>query len=456
MATDEVKVKITVDGASAKKELKSVKKEAVDTGNVVESQARGMSTAMAFGMGAVGVAIAAVGKGIQWVTEGFNSASQKAVQFSRARYSSGLDAQSLQKWSNALKIVNGDFSSFNSSLESMNKLLAGKEYGSFSKDKMQAFAELGISPEDYEEPLELLFKTVEELQNIPSARRNILADILGVNRDFLYAAPKALEYMDKLGTLTDEQIRKLEKLDEERNLSSARWERAKEKAGVWASPFFQGLQDFGSFFLESISEEGGGVKDLFFGRDEMSPEGKSNEEKIRSILKKDGWTDTGINALLGNLQEESKLNPGAYNASEDAIGIAQWRLKRKAELQSRPDWKTLEGQMAFLLMEMKRDFPAIYSQMKNATDLGYATSLMDERYEISSGEARGRRLANAGGFAGLSETQTERMLGQYAPDIVRNGGTVNQTNNITVANVEEARQFADNAVGRGKTLASLN
>ncbi|MYJ60144.1 MAG: lytic transglycosylase domain-containing protein [Synechococcus sp. SB0672_bin_6] len=88
----------------------------------------------------------------------------------------------------------------------------------------------------------------------------------------------------------------------------------------------------------------------------------SKENLVVEILKEYGITDiNAISTFLGNIRAESNFNPSAYNTSEDALGLMQWRLGRKARLEAfcglentsnfdcqlsyiftEPDWQNIE------------------------------------------------------------------------------------------------------------------
>ena len=82
--------------------------------------------------------------------------------------------------------------------------------------------------------------------------------------------------------------------------------------------------------------------------------GNGNEDTCYNFLR----DSVGLNCasscgVLGNLYIECSFNPLAYNASENAWGICQWRGGRLSNLQSRypNSWKTLDSQLHFLVDE---------------------------------------------------------------------------------------------------------
>lgn len=129
----------------------------------------------------------------------------------------------------------------------------------------------------------------------------------------------------------------------------------------------------------------------------------SNADVIgRFLLSK--INDYGVVAgILGNLMVESGLNPGAYNAGEGAIGIAQWEGGRRTALQqfaranggSETDLNT---QLEFLWHELTAMPDGTYSRITEAGSPEAAASAFDEFFERSSGAARSQRVNYASQF----------------------------------------------------------
>lgn len=52
-----------------------------------------------------------------------------------------------------------------------------------------------------------------------------------------------------------------------------------------------------------------------------------------------GWSDNAICAILGNMQEESTINPGIYGDNGNAYGLVQWNPYTKYSLWAGTGWK---------------------------------------------------------------------------------------------------------------------
>lgn len=122
---------------------------------------------------------------------------------------------------------------------------------------------------------------------------------------------------------------------------------------------------------KSLDIEGGSS-----GDSDSSSDGKSASEiggtgakKIWGFFKDKGLTDSQISALMGNLQQESNLDPNAVNSDSGAFGIAQWLGSRKTGLENFAKSKgkkknDLDVQLDYLWKEMNTDYES--NNLKNA------------------------------------------------------------------------------------------
>lgn len=118
------------------------------------------------------------------------------------------------------------------------------------------------------------------------------------------------------------------------------------------------------------------------------------------LISKYHLTPAQAAGVVGNMQVESGLNTGAYNAAEGAIGLVQWEggrrtaLEQYAASQGKPvtDWKV---QVDFMMHEMQTTETRAYSALKAATTPGEAAAVFDQYFERSDGSARAQRIADA-------------------------------------------------------------
>lgn len=129
----------------------------------------------------------------------------------------------------------------------------------------------------------------------------------------------------------------------------------------------------------------------------------SNATTIAQMLAGYGYSTTAINGILGNLEIESNDNPGALNAKEGAIGIAQWEGGRRTNLQAyaarRGTSETdLRTQVEFLAQELA-GMPNTQAALNHASDAGAAAAIFDAQFERSAGTSRQARVDAANSYA---------------------------------------------------------
>lgn len=127
----------------------------------------------------------------------------------------------------------------------------------------------------------------------------------------------------------------------------------------------------------------------------------SNLSVIVDFLEGKGLSKNAIAGILGNLKVESGFNPGAYNAREGAIGLAQWEGGRRTALQhyaSQHGMKEtdLQAQLGFLDQEMRQR--GTYAELQRAGTAGQAAALFDQHFEVSAGTTRNARILGANEF----------------------------------------------------------
>ena len=117
-----------------------------------------------------------------------------------------------------------------------------------------------------------------------------------------------------------------------------------------------------------------------------------------------GYTKEQAAGLVGNLQQESGMNPTARNEREGTQGIAQWRGERleafKKKYGKEVMYATLDEQMDFVLHELETTEKKAGNLLKNAKTAAEAAAIVDKFYERSAGTELAKRIANANAIAG--------------------------------------------------------
>jgi cell wall-associated NlpC family hydrolase len=96
----------------------------------------------------------------------------------------------------------------------------------------------------------------------------------------------------------------------------------------------------------------------------------SSAGSIRDYLVSRGLTKTAAAGVIGNLQQESSLNPNAPGG-----GLAQWQPPRGPS-----DW-SLSGQLKYLVNDLKTSYSGLLTQMNAAGSPGEAATLFCNEYE---------------------------------------------------------------------------
>lgn len=96
-------------------------------------------------------------------------------------------------------------------------------------------------------------------------------------------------------------------------------------------------------------------------------EGSENTQTICLTLKANGYSDTAVAAIMGNMEKESNFNPSAVNYI-DCIGIVQWCYGRANNLKTTygNEWNKLENQIEFVLYELDNSESAAKSYLNDS------------------------------------------------------------------------------------------
>lgn len=122
------------------------------------------------------------------------------------------------------------------------------------------------------------------------------------------------------------------------------------------------------------------------------------QESMQFFVDK-GWTKEQAAGIVGNLVQESNLNPEAYNRKENAQGIAQWRLDRIQRFEQMHGKSirsaSLREQLEYVNWELNNTEKAAGDQLRKTTTTAQAASVVDRLYERSAGTELDRRVNNA-------------------------------------------------------------
>jgi hypothetical protein len=128
----------------------------------------------------------------------------------------------------------------------------------------------------------------------------------------------------------------------------------------------------------------------------------SNSGKLWNFYKGKGLSDGAVAGILGNLQQESGLDPTAVNKKSGAFGIGQWLGSRKKALfqyakDNGMDVNSLDTQMQYMWKEISSGQYGDLSQMNGMTP-EQAAVYFEKKFEKSGGSANDKRQGYASGF----------------------------------------------------------
>ncbi len=110
---------------------------------------------------------------------------------------------------------------------------------------------------------------------------------------------------------------------------------------------------------------------------------RTTEEVVWDYLKDAGYTDIQVAGIIGNLYQESGLNPARVESNGEGIGLVQWSFGRKQSLinyasSKGVDWSDLETQLEFLVDEL--DSKQFYQPYKDSFMNPYSVSEATEAF----------------------------------------------------------------------------
>lgn len=110
---------------------------------------------------------------------------------------------------------------------------------------------------------------------------------------------------------------------------------------------------------------------------------RTTEEVVWDYLKDAGYTDIQVAGIIGNLYQESGLNPARVESNGEGIGLVQWSFGRKQSLinyasSKGVDWSDLETQLEFLVDEL--DSKQFYQPYKDSFMNPYSVNEATEAF----------------------------------------------------------------------------
>jgi len=200
-------------------------------------------------------------------------------------------------------------------------------------------------------------------------------------------------------------------------------------------------------YQDSAPEQEDGLHQI-----ETTDLGNPHARKAFEFFKGKGFTEAQASGIIGNLMVESGigLDETAGGDGGDAYGIAQWNNRwspdRVANFQTAIGvslrGSSFEQQLEFVWWELQHGYRFVYNEIKTFEDppdndiyklmaiAENVASIVDENYEVSSGEARDRRKQLASSFYVQAISNFDLKSN---PGIVKNAQTAIDGSNSSVS-----------------------
>ena len=115
------------------------------------------------------------------------------------------------------------------------------------------------------------------------------------------------------------------------------------------------------------------------------PEGTQTEGQVVRYLESQGFSSFGAAGIVGNLEQESTLNP-----ADSGGGLAQWNPSWYGEMSA---WATghgltptsMAGQLEYLVSDLHSSYPKLVAELNSATSPQQAATMFETTYELCSG-----------------------------------------------------------------------
>jgi hypothetical protein len=118
------------------------------------------------------------------------------------------------------------------------------------------------------------------------------------------------------------------------------------------------------------------------------------------LVEDEGLNKIAAAGVVGNLMHESNLKPGAEGDSGSSIGWAQWHATRKDDFldwakENGMDPNTDEANYAYLVHDLKVNYPDTLAKMQKAKTVEEATDIFMNEFEAPRLKARESRVGHA-------------------------------------------------------------
>jgi Phage tail lysozyme len=162
---------------------------------------------------------------------------------------------------------------------------------------------------------------------------------------------------------------------------------------------------------------------------------------VYAFLTKNGLSPSGATGVIGNLYQESGLNPNAVGDSGTSYGLAQWHNGRRDSLMTFAKSKNLSpnstaAQEQYLIYDLKKNYPSLMASLssKGITE-GNAAALFMRQYErpLDQSDAAAQKRANLG---------VQAVKGNFDPNVTISSGASTASSKYTSSTARLAAESA--------------
>ena len=141
-------------------------------------------------------------------------------------------------------------------------------------------------------------------------------------------------------------------------------------SGITSPTEFKGefVDMFGKVTMPIIKTGGDIHANAEMGKVKLS--GNTTKDQVYNYLSSQGFNDAAICGIMANIEHESGFRTDALGDGGTSYGICQWHNSRWNNLKNfcnnnGYDWKSLEGQLAYLVHELKTNYQGVYNTLMN-------------------------------------------------------------------------------------------
>jgi len=208
--------------------------------------------------------------------------------------------------------------------------------------------------------------------------------------------------------------------------------------------------------VDVFSDSSGLSSKVTKGR-KLKPQEQMRAKKALAFFQSKGWSKDQAAAIVGNLLQESNLDPDIVNPKSGARGIAQWIGSRVDDFENQEKvplkGSSFENQLDFVNWELNHSEKKAGDAIRSTTGIQNATEAVATKYErMGANESMmDRRIGYAQAVAGnfdpdslKPKPQVASTATQPSPTVVQGGTNISRNTTINSASAAAPGYLQDN------------